>query len=108
MTERRAEESCPPLSPQAIRSLVLGIIFGSAFFQRQLTVSGSEQLVSALYFSSVLANLNAFSFLPATTGLQAIYRRERAESMYSAWAYGAHHQAGEREREREERESERR
>jgi ABC-type multidrug transport system ATPase subunit/ABC-type multidrug transport system permease subunit len=70
------------------RALLLGLIFGTAFWQRNLDQAGSIQLVSALFFSSVLANLNAFSMIPVTTLLQPVFLRETAESMYSAWAFG--------------------
>jgi ABC-type multidrug transport system permease subunit len=70
------------------RALLLGLIFGTAFWQRGLNQTGTTQLVSALYFSSILANLNAFGYIPITTLLQPVFLRETAESMYSAWAFG--------------------
>lgn len=69
------------------RAVLLGLIFGTLFYNRPHDTLGAGERFAVLFFSSLYASLTAFAYLPMVFIQRPIFYRERSERMYRTATY---------------------
>lgn len=70
------------------RALLIGFVFGTAFWRRPHDQLGATERVSVVFIAAIFSFLTAFAYIPAFYIQRAIFYRERAELMYKVSSWG--------------------